>query len=1039
MHSPEDKARSVFQDALELPATEREAFVRAACGPDQALRTQVNALLEAYEAAADFLSDTRPRATEAAGTVIDRYKLIEQVGEGGFGVVWKAQQSEPVRRVVALKIIKLGMDTRQVVARFEAERQALAMMEHPNIAKVLDGGATAAGRPYFVMEFVKGVPITDYCDHVGMDTAARLTLFQSVCLAVQHAHQKGVIHRDLKPGNILVAEQDGEPVVKVIDFGIAKATDHELTQQTLHTGLRQMIGTPDYMAPEQTMISRLDIDTRADVYSLGIVLYELLTGTKPFVLTEARENGLDEVLRRIREDEPPRPSSRIGSLGERLPRVAAQRRLEPARFARTIRGDLDWIVLRAIAKDRNRRYSTAIALSEDIGRHLADLPVVAGPPGTLYRLRKFIQRNGPSVMAAAAVLLALLAGGIGVLLALDRALDAEGDARSQATRADEAAAAARKESHLMREMLALTQEMLSSASPHTNRGPDYTLRQLLDDFSSRLQRQLVDSPLIEAALRTTVGNAYRSLGLLDEAEVHLQAALRASETAHAESPSELAAIRSDWAHLLHDRGRYEAALAASHDARELAAGDAVAVLAAQAFEVDLLRHLGKHEDAEQLARSAIEQARSLGAEGRRVLPNLLTNLAMVQKERQQLPAAAELLEQAEQLLTELPGASESALAGQLLYRGTVLHELGRDDVARDCASRALAILRERLGAEHPQTISCLHLLGLAVAADGDHTAAADTLRQAVQAFTATVGPDHPQTAGCRLSLARSLLVLGRYDEAIEELEAAHRGYRLHHGPDSPYTANAANSLGLQLLKSGRTRAARRLFAEARHAYELQFGSDHRYVALVRINVATSYCRDREFPVAVAELGDVEALSAYAEFGAWFRASVELLRGHAFAADRRADEALAATAAARELMQDEAASPEQQARLSIGHAEALRAAGRAGEALPELEAAAGAARAQFPEPATRWNAELELGRVLSALGRFEAAEQRMQAALEALRDVRDNDDWTRRCLHALVEMYTAWSATDASVSAKLEAHRQQLADHDAAVERAQEPG
>jgi len=349
-------------------------------------------------------------SSEAAGTQIGRYKLLEKIGEGGMGTIWMAEQREPVRRRVALKIIKLGMDTKQVIARFEAERQALAMMDHPNIAKVLDAGATETGRPYFVMEYIRGIPILEYCDQEKVDTRARLELFASVCHAIQHAHQKGIIHRDIKPSNVLVTLHDGVPVPKVIDFGVAKATNCELTTKTLFTEHRQMIGTPAYMSPEQAEMSGLDIDTRSDVYSLGVLLYELLTGTTPFDTRTLLESGFDELLRAIREDEPHKPSTRVSKLGDTGTRTAQQRRVEQKTLSLLLRGDIDWIVMKCLEKDRTRRYETANGLAADIRRHLGDEPVTAGPPSSTYRLRKFVRRNRVQVIATSVVLAALLAG-----------------------------------------------------------------------------------------------------------------------------------------------------------------------------------------------------------------------------------------------------------------------------------------------------------------------------------------------------------------------------------------------------------------------------------------------------------------------------------------------------------------------------------------------------------------------------------------------------------------------------------------------------
>ena len=350
-------------------------------------------------------------AEEESSQRIGRYKILQKLGEGGCGVVYMAEQTDPVRRRVALKVVKLGMDTRQVIARFEAERQALALMDHPNIAKVLDAGATETGRPYFVMELVKGIRITDYCDQNHLSTPERLGLFTQVCHAIQHAHQKGIIHRDIKPSNILVTLHDGVPVPKVIDFGIAKATEQPLTEKTVFTALGQFMGTPAYMSPEQAELSGLDIDTRSDIYALGVLLYELLTGRTPFDSKELLQAGLDEMRRRIREDEPMRPSTRLSTmLDADLTQVAQQRRSEPAKLTRFIRGDLDWIVMKCLEKDRARRYETANGLAMDIHRHLGNEPVVACPPSAAYRFRKLFRRNKLVVAAFGGVAASLLIG-----------------------------------------------------------------------------------------------------------------------------------------------------------------------------------------------------------------------------------------------------------------------------------------------------------------------------------------------------------------------------------------------------------------------------------------------------------------------------------------------------------------------------------------------------------------------------------------------------------------------------------------------------
>jgi len=496
MNESPNREEVIFEAALKLPLEQRADYLQKTCGDDAALRERIEGLLKAYQDAGGFMEEPAARKTivlslspsdEKPGDKIGRYKLLQQIGEGGCGVVYMAEQEEPVRRRVALKVIKLGMDTKSVIARFEAERQALAMMDHPNIAKVLDAGATETGRPFFVMELVRGIKITDYCDQNKLSTNERLGLFMQVCNAIQHAHQKGIIHRDIKPSNILVTLHDGTPVPKVIDFGIAKATQGRLTDQTLFTAFEQFIGTPAYMSPEQAEMSGLDIDTRSDIYALGVLLYELLTGRTPFDAKELLQSGIDEMRRTIREKEPARPSTRLSTmLAADLTTVAQRRNSEAPKLIHMMSGDLDWIVMKALEKDRTRRYETANALAMDAQRYLSNEPIVARPPSTIYKFQKLVRRN-KTIFATVSVGVAALVIGLIFSLylfvheksALKRAVAAEQVEKQLREQAEQAAASGRQivraELLLMRAQYDDSEAIIRDIPPHEGLVPFYNV------------------------------------------------------------------------------------------------------------------------------------------------------------------------------------------------------------------------------------------------------------------------------------------------------------------------------------------------------------------------------------------------------------------------------------------------------------------------------------------------------------------------------------------------------------------------------------
>ncbi len=655
-------------------------------------------------------------ATRAVGP----YRVLQALGEGGFGTVYLAEQEEPVRRRVALKVLKPGMDSKSVIARFEAERQALALMDHPGVAKVYDAGTTPEGRPYFAMEYVRGEPINVFCEHERLGVNDRVRLMIQVCEAVQHAHMKGVIHRDLKPGNVLVSLVDSRPSPKVIDFGVAKAVSQRLTDSTVYTEVGQLIGTPEYMSPEQAR-GGSDVDTRADVYSLGAILYELLTGEPPLESTKLRAGGYAGVSHAIDELEPVRPSERITRAGSTvLPRLDD----DPATVARRLRRDLDWVVMKSLEKDRTRRYDGAGTLARDLERYLRDEPVEAGPPTAAYRLSKFLRRHRGGVAAAGAVALALLLGVAGTAAGLVWALRERDVANALATSEREA----RAESDAV---VAFLGDMLASVDPE-ERGRDVTVRDVLDEASLSLPDRFADRPMIEARLRHVIANSFRALGRLPEADEHLTRVYEMRRATLGDEHPETQRALANLAGLRMEQGRY---------------GDAAA--------------LGE--------RAADGMRRAFGEDDRATL-GAMNNLAMALRHTDRTDEAEAILRRVHDGQRRTLGLTHPETLGSLTNLGALLADLRRYAEAVPLLEQALSSWREAHGDNHPGTLFAEHELGMTLLATGRVPEAEQLLRRVVAARERVLGEAHPDTLGAASNLG---FVLSR-TERVEEAETLYK-------------------------------------------------------------------------------------------------------------------------------------------------------------------------------------------------------------------------------------------------------------------------
>jgi len=912
-----DRIESIFHAARALPPGEREAYLKGACGNNRALRSKVEALLDADAEAGEFIRTGEGGADDADATVVQtasprgrseqpgqqigRYKLLELLGEGGFGTVWAAEQREPVRRRVALKIIKLGMDTRQVIARFEAERQALAMMDHPNIARVLDAGATDTGRPFFAMELVKGVPIIEYCDREKLDTRARLDLFTKTCHAIQHAHQKGIIHRDIKPSNVLVTLHDGKPVPKVIDFGIAKATNQKLAEKTIYTQHRQMIGTPAYMSPEQAEMSGLDIDTRSDIYSLGVLLYEMLTGTTPFTSDELNSAGFEGMMKLIREVEPHKPSTRLSSMGDSATQAAAQRRADVRKLGLLLRGDLDWIVMKCLEKDRTRRYETANGLAADIRRHLSDEPVTAGPPSTRYKLRKFVKRNRGQVIAGGAIAALLVLGivgtGSGLVWALDEKQRAERAEADALARADELELVADFQAGQLsaiepEAMGANLRRSLLDAAPEAERDAltnaiarinftNLALTTLKDNIFERtidaIDTQFESQPLVRARLLQTVADTLREIGLLDLATDPQERALAIRrEQLGEEHPNTLISI-NNMGVLFHARGNFDEAeryfRVALEGRRRVLGDDHPLTLASQNNMGGLLQDQGKFDEAEPYYRAALQGYRRVLGDDHPHTLTLINNMGGLlgsrgrrdEVERYYLEALEGRLDEAEPYFREALEARRRVLGDDhpdtltsINSMGFLLRVRGRFDEAEPYYLEALEGRRRVLGDEHPSTLTSMNNMGGLLRVRGRFDEAEPYYREVLEVRRRVLGDEHASTLLSMNNMGFMLQDQGKHDEAEPYFRAALEARRRVLGDDHPDTLHSINVMGSLLRDLGRLDEANLLGDEAVSIARDVLGSEHRHFGEILSQHARTLAAMSRYSDA-----EVRALEAYA--------------------------------------------------------------------------------------------------------------------------------------------------------------------------------
>jgi serine/threonine protein kinase/tetratricopeptide (TPR) repeat protein len=857
--------QSIFLAAIDqVSAAARAAYLDQACAGNPRFRAEVEALLAAHDRLGSLAPAVDPGAasklesSEVPGTLLGPYKLLQQIGEGGMGTVWMAEQTHPVKRKVAVKVIKPGMDSGQIIARFEAERQALALMDHPNIARVLDAGTIkcepgapsptlpqvpGVGRPYFVMELVKGMPLTTYCDEYHLTPRQRLELFVPVCQALQHAHTKGIIHRDLKPSNVLIALYDGQPVPKVIDFGVAKATGRRLTERTLFTEFGAVVGTLEYMSPEQAELNQLDIDTRSDIYSLGVLLYELLTGTTPLQRKRVKEAAFLEVLRLIREEEPPRPSTRL-STTEELPRIAANRGLEPKQLSGLVRGELDWIVMKALDKDRSRRYETANDLARDITRYLHDEPVHACPASAGYRLRKLVRRHQGSVLAAAVVLLALLGGIVGTTLGLVEA-QRQRDTADQA-RLDEIGARQSAEAQRDRAVKAESEARANE------------LKARAEQAKAKEQEARARNSELKAKAEEDRAKEQEARAKISELK-----ALQKEAQARASEAQALAVLAFFQDNVLAAARPKDQAGGLGFGATIRAAVDAAEPLIARAFREQPLveasvrgamgltyLYLGQAKRSVRQHERALEL---LQAQLGRAHPNTLrsmSNLAVAYQAAGRLQEALPLHEKALKLFQVCVGPEHPDTMRAMNNLAAAYKAAGRLREALSLYEQALKLFQTHLGPEHPDTLHGMNNLAHTYLAVGRLAEALPLYEQTLKLRQTKLGPEHQDTLTSMSNLAHAYNAAGRLPEALGLYEQTLTLRQLHLGANHPHTLTSMNNLAYTYKAAGRLPEALPLYEQALTLRQLHLGADHPDTLSSMNNLAAAYQAAGRLPEAL---------------------------------------------------------------------------------------------------------------------------------------------------------------------------------------------